>query len=134
MFFAEDLLRLVGEYFDCARLAHWHSQCVLRLVIELSTRVNNRPRMNLNSNRSDKLALKLVCVDEERHRLNTHCIAGAASHREYGCVFDHVGVALGVRKIYLQAWMVDLEEWRQAHLVVALLWLVEAESVVDWRH
>ena len=45
-----------------------------------------------------------------------------------------IGDALGVRDVDLEAGIIDLNEGRKTNLVMALLWLVEAESVVNRWH
>ena len=105
-----------------------------RLVAKFGSSVDDGPCVDLNSDCRHKCALKLVCVYEESHWLDSHCISRPACHREYRCILDHVSDALWVRDVDLQAWVIYLDERRQAHLVVTLLWFVETESMVNRWH
>ena len=90
--------------------------------------------MNLDTHSRHQRALKLIRVDEQSHRLDSQSVAGSASHCENRGILDHVGGALWIRDIDLKPWMIDLNEWWQADLIVTLLRLVEPESVIDRRH
>ena len=90
--------------------------------------------MNLDTNSRHQGALKLIRVDEQSHRLDSQSVASSASHCENRGILDHVGGALWIRDINLQPWVIDLNEWWQADLIVTLLRFVKPERVIDRRH
>ena len=89
--------------------------------------------MHLNPYSGDKGAFEAVRVNEKSHRLHSHCIAAPASHCENRSVLNNVCAAVRIRNVDLQARVIDLDEGRQADLIVTLLRLKESESVVYRR-
>ena len=95
--FAEDVVWFVRVDTHGACLPNRERQRVHRLVVDLGASVDDRPRVNLNSHRSNKLAFELVGIDKESHLLDRKGVTGTSRHREMRGVLDDVSSAIRVR-------------------------------------
>ena len=129
-------IRLVGVKPNFPWVRDRQRQRMARSVVELYPRVYHLTCVNFNSDRSKQVLLELVCVDEHSQILDGKYLTSLASYRNLIYLVDKLRLKGRIRNHDVEVWWVVglLDNLGQRNDEMALGWLVESESVVDWGH